>query len=203
MENTYLHILGKSKTRQALLDIFFSQPNSRFYTRQLQKVLDIKSVGTLHRELQNLEYMHIVKSSREANLRYFQLDKTNPFFEELNSIISKTIGFQARVRSSLITLQGLKIAFIYGSYATGKAGPKSDIDLFLIGALDISDLNFKLTELENYFKKEVNYSAFAVDDYIEEAAKTGGFIQRVLSAPKIFILGSEHELGMLAKRKAD
>lgn len=194
MENMYEQILGKSKVRKKLISTFFSQPDGKFYTRQLQKLLDIKSPGTLHRELEKLESMHIIKSHREANLRYFVLNKSNPFFDELNSIVSKTVGFKARIRASLLGLEGLRMAFVYGSYAKGEAGPSSDIDIFLIGDIDISALNITLTELEKYFKKEINYSAFTVEEYIEEAAKKGGFIQRVLNAPKIFIIGSELEL---------
>lgn len=197
MENIYDQIFGKSKIRKLLVSTFFSQPKNRFYTRQLQKLLNINSAGTLHRELEKLESMHIIVSHREANLRYFVLDQSNPFFEELNSIISKTVGFEARIRASIKNLTGLKLAFVYGSYAKGEAGPASDIDIFLIGDIDISELNVTLTELEKHFKKEINYSAFTVEEYIEEASKKGGFIQRVLNAPKIFIIGSELELRKL------
>lgn len=186
-------IIGRSKTRLKLLGLFYTRDNTGFYTRQLQNMLNVRSVGTLHRELSQLENAGLIKSYRQANIRFFKADDANPLFDEIKSIISKTLGAEVKIRSALETIDGIEIAFIYGSYAKGEEKPTSDIDIFLIGTIDISILNAALSKLEKHFKREINYSAFTRAEFKKEIKKKG-FIQRVINAPKIFIIGSENEL---------
>ena len=64
-----LNLFG-SKIRTNLLRLFFTNPRSRYYVRQLQGMLGV-SVGSLHRELKHLESMGVLHSQQEGNLHFY------------------------------------------------------------------------------------------------------------------------------------
>jgi predicted nucleotidyltransferase len=69
-------------------------------------------------------------------------------------IVSKTVGVEGRLRNTLSSIYGIRLAFIYDSYAGRKEKGSSDIDLMIIGNPDTSLLNEKIAELEKKDSKE-------------------------------------------------
>lgn len=182
-----------SKIRQRLLGLLYTNPGSRYYIRQLANMFDV-SVGSLHRELKYLEEIGILKSEREGNLRFYSVDSSYPLFKELKSIIYKTTGVEGSINDALEGIEGIDIAFLYGSFASGKEVEKSDVDLFLIGEFDIDLLNKKLRELERYLSREINYTSMEKVEFQKEKNNRSPFLMNILKEKKIFIIGDEDEL---------
>jgi len=86
-----LQKLFSSKTRIELLAAFFLDPDKALYTRELVRKTgcDLKSIS---RELKSLAEIDLLHSFRQGNLKYFQLNKNFPIFDELKSIFLKTRG---------------------------------------------------------------------------------------------------------------
>jgi predicted nucleotidyltransferase len=199
MENriTFPSNLFRSKIRQELLGLFFTNPQSRYYVRQLQTMFKT-SVGSLHRELTQLKAIGVLKSEREGNLRFYSANNDYPLFSELKGIVAKTLGIEGNLRGALKGIPGIKIALIYGSFAAGKETERSDIDLFLIGQFDEDLLNKKLRDLEKYLAREINYTSMRENEFKEERKKKSPFLKTLLSEPKLFLIGDESELRRLA-----
>ncbi|GAG96152.1 unnamed protein product [marine sediment metagenome] len=90
------------------------------------------------------------------------------------------------------------IAFIYGSFASGKETERSDIDLFLIGEFDEDLLNKKLRSLEQYLAREITYTSMKKSEFKEEKQKKFKFLRTLLNEPKLFLIGDENELQRLS-----
>ncbi len=69
---------------------------------------------------------------------------------------------------NLLKLGDIKAAFIYGSFARGSAGGKSDIDLFIIGQVHEDELIRCIEKLETQFSREINYVLFTPDELNEK-----------------------------------
>ncbi len=92
-----------------------------------------------------------------GNLLYYALNTKHPLFKELKMIVFKTVGVEGSLRSTLSSIHGIRVAFIYGSYAGKKEKGSSDIDLMIIiGNPDTSLLNEKIAELKKRLKREIN-----------------------------------------------
>lgn len=189
--------LFRSKIRQELLALFFTNPQARYYVRQLQDMFKV-SVGSLHRELRHLEEIGVLKSEAQGNLRFYSANTSYPLFDELKRIVAKTVGVEGSLREALRETPGISFAFIYGSFAAGREIERSDIDLFLIGQFDEAALNRKLRDLESYLAREINYTSMKEDEFKEERKKKSPFLKTVLSEPKLFLIGDESELRRLA-----
>ena len=183
----------KSKTRQKILRLFFTNPKSKFYVRQLQGMFNV-SIGNLHRELKNLEGMGVLKSEEVGNLKFYLIDKKYPLHKELKGIVAKTIGVEGSLREALKGIEGIKTAFIHGSFATGKEIRESDIDLFIIGRFDEDLLNKELEKLEHYLAREINYTQMTKSEYELDKKKKSHFLKTVLNEPKTFLVGDEDGL---------
>ena len=189
-----LNSLIASKTRRKLLNTFFSNIGSEYYTRQLASVLGI-SVGTIHREIKALLSSGILNVRSVGNIKLFSLNKQNPIYEEIKNIISKTEGVVKLVKDAVADVGGVKAAFIYGSFAKGDERPDSDVDVFVIGNdVDEDELVVNISALEKKLFKEINYTRYAESEYKKEKKKKNSFILETIRGKKIFVKGGESDI---------
>ncbi|MFH1678775.1 MAG: ArsR family transcriptional regulator [Candidatus Omnitrophota bacterium] len=185
--------LFKSKARKAIFQLYFTNPDSLFYLRELERILDIP-VSIIRKELLRLKEEGVFISEKKGNLVYFRLNTVYPLFDELKSIVRKTIGIEGLLKEAVLKLKGVKVAFIYGSFAKAKERAKSDVDLFLIGNVDEGQLIRQLNNMEKTIKREVNYTVFSQEEYKKKKKRRDSFIIDLLSNPKIMLVGSKDDL---------
>lgn len=183
----------KSKTRKELFRIYFTNPDNEYYLRELERILDIP-VSMIRNELVNLEKGGMFISKKKGNSIYYCLNKAYPLFEELKSIVFKTVGIQGLLKEALKKVKGIAVAFIYGSFAKKEEAVGSDIDLFIVGKINETMLIREIKKLEGVLKREINYSIFTRDEFKKKVKEKDSFIIDLLENPKIFIVGSEDVL---------
>ena len=81
----------RSKARQRLLAYYFTNPAARLHLRDLAERLSIDP-SNLSRELHRLENEGLFRSEMSGRRKYFQLNREYSLFEEVRSIVAKTIG---------------------------------------------------------------------------------------------------------------
>lgn len=192
--------LTKSKTRKKILQLFFSDPNKKYYLRELERILEI-SVGNIRRELLSLEKSSIFKREEIGKQVYYYLNKESPIFEEFKKIVSKTIGVEGTLKKVLQKIKDIDIAFIYGSFACQKEDSLSDIDLMIIGKPNENILISKISLVEDELRREINYSIFSPEDFKKGLKKKDVFLEEITANPKLFIIGDQNELGKIIRRR--
>lgn len=185
--------ISKSKIRRDLLSLFFTNPYQKYYLRELERILGY-SAGSIRRELLKFQKDDLFKTEKLGNLLYYQLNTKHPLYKELKSIVAKTVGLEARIRIALSSIEGVRTAFIYGSYAKNQENITSDIDLFIIGDIDEDKLVSEIGRIEKELKREINYSLYSKDDFQKKKKKKDPFIMDVIKNPKIFLIGNEDDL---------
>jgi len=190
LESLYI---AKSKIRQDLLALFFTNPSQKYYLRELQRMLGY-SAGSIRRELLKFQKDDLFDTQRAGNLLYYSLNTKHPLYKELKSIVSKTVGVEGSLKKMLQPIDKIKIAFIYGSFAMKKEGAASDIDLMIIGNPDTSYLNKKIAIAEKILKREINPTIYSLKEYKIKKKSKSGFIMELLKNPKIMLIGKENDL---------
>jgi predicted nucleotidyltransferase len=187
-----------SKVRQRVLGLLFVQPNLDFHTNEIIRLTD-SGTGAVQRELESLASAGLVIVKQVGNQKRYQVNRDTPFFTELRSIILKTFGLADVLRSSLkpITKQ-IQIAFIYGSIAKQEDTAKSDIDLMIIGKnLTYADMFQLLEKAEAQLGRKINPTFYSTSEWLRKNKDGNNFVTKVLEHPKIFLIGTEDELGKL------
>lgn len=185
--------LFRSKARAAIFQLYFTNPESSFYLRELERKFGIP-VSIIRKELLRLKEEGIFLSEKKGNLVYFRLNTAYPLFDELKSIVRKTIGVEGLIKDAVLKQEGVKAAFIYGSFAKNKEKAKSDVDLFLMGDIDEGLLIRQLNKIEGAIKREVNYTIFSNEEYKNKKKKKDTFIMDLFRNPKIMLVGNENDL---------
>jgi len=188
-----------TKNRAALLKLFFTNPERAFYMQEIGRILG-KKPGVFQRTLNNLVSEGIVKSEYKANARYFKVDKHHPLYKELKSIVSKTVGVEASLKTELKRISGIQFAFIYGSYAKGRENYLSDIDIVVIGMPDEDELVKRIDRLEEKLQREINYNLYQLKEFAKEVKKKEPFVLEILRGNKIMLIGVENELRKILER---
>lgn len=185
-----LKVFFSSKTRIKLLNLFLVNPKGRFYLREIQRQLK-EAITPLRRELFKLEAVGFLIREKVGNLTYYSVNQKFPIYEELKRIIFKTEGLGDILRQSFKDLRNLKLAFIYGSAAKGGERLDSDIDLMIIGRVNIRKLAPIIRILEGKVGREINYTVFDEAEWNKKKKEKNSFILNVLKNKKIFLIGSE------------
>lgn len=182
-----------SSTRAELLNLFFNNPDTKFYLREIARNIGKDAAG-IKRELDTLVKIGILAKEQRGVQKYYFADKQSPVFEEMKGLIFKTTGVQGSIKATLSRLKGVQFAFIYGSYAKGAEQEASNINLMVIGQVNITELNDMVMVLEEKLKREIDYLVFDEQEYRKRKETKDPFIREILKGKKILLAGREDGL---------
>ena len=190
------------RTRQAVLRLLFSSPDRRFYQRIVIDAAGLGS-GTVQRELEELTGAGILSRTVEGRQAYYQANRRCPVFDELQGLVRKTLGVAHVLKGALAVIaRKIHLAFVYGSVAAGNERAESDIDVMVVGDdLSLEKVVTALAVAQRELGREVNPSVYGVDEFYRKLSEGHHFISRVVTGPKVFLIGDEGELRRLAKER--
>src|SRR3989440_6856864 len=120
------------RTRQAVLRLFFGQPDRRFLQKEVIQRIGLGS-GAVQRELERLSRAELLVRTVEGRQTYFQANPRSPMFEELRGLVRKTFGLTYVLQEALLPIADrIDLAFVFGSVANGTENSSSDVDLMVI-----------------------------------------------------------------------
>ncbi|MGA2666891.1 MAG: nucleotidyltransferase domain-containing protein [Patescibacteria group bacterium] len=172
---------------------FYTNTESKLYLREIASILR-EDAGNLSKELSHLEEEGIFIAEMRGNQKYFSLNLNYPLYKELKSIIFKTIGIEGSLKTTLRKINGIRIAFIYGSFASDKQNGLSDIDLAIIGKINENGLLKEINKLEKILDREINYTLYSETDWDRMKKMKDTFTANIFDEPKIMLIGGENEL---------
>lgn len=174
--------------RGRLLGLLFMQPDRAFHLREIERSTGVPS-GPAHRELKNLAAAGLLSSERVGNQVRYRANPASPIFAEVQGIVRKTVGLADVLREALGPLASrIHKAFLFGSIARGDHGPRSDVDLMVVGEAAYEDVIGAVFPLAERLGREVNPVVLTRDEF-ESRVQDAGFTQRVMSGPRIPLFG--------------
>lgn len=189
------------RVRQGLLAATVLRPGKTWYLSELARHLGVRP-STVQRELASLVSAGILKRYRDGNRTYFQADENCPVLAELRGLISKTIGVVTLLEEALRSLRDkIACAFVYGSVARAEEGSESDVDLMIVGEARLSDVAPRLRKLERRLGRPVNPSVYRPEEFARKLASGHHFLSTVMREPRLYIVGDEHVLEDIGKRR--
>lgn len=193
MKSLISHLLGD--TRTAILVVLLLRPDEPQHVRELARLTGV-SPGTLHRELTALESLGVLRRKAVGRQVYFTANRECPVFEELAGLVRKTAGLVDVVRSALLPhASRIGSAFIYGSVAAGTETSRSDVDVMILGELPFADAVKALAPAQASLRREVNATVMKSAEFLRKRRAKDSFVSAVWKAPRLWVIGSDHELG--------
>ena len=187
----------RSKARQRLLAFYFTNPAARLHLRDLAGRLSIDP-SNLSKELGRLEGEGLFRSEVSGRQKYFQLNREYTLFDEVRSIVAKTIGAVPLLAQSLKEIKGIEEAYLYGSFAHNQQDAVSDIDLFVIGAPRGEAVAEAVRKLERQLGREVNYTVLTRKEFDSRRTRKDAFLENVWRNKRVPLIGP-HEKAQAAE----
>lgn len=189
-----LEALIPSKARVKLLTLFLLNPESEFYIREIVRMTG-ENINGVRRELANLESFGLLIGRRRGNQHYFTVNRDFFLYTDLQQLVLKTEGVARVIRENLSSLQNIECMFIYGSFARGTAGGRSDIDLFIVGDVNEEVLIPLVHTGERAINREINYTLMRGSEFARRKETGDPFVKNVMGERKIMIIGSCDDRG--------
>ena len=184
-------------TQQRVLGLIFGLPDRSFFANEIIGQTGSGS-GAVQRELARLEACGLVTVRWIGNQKHYQANKDSPIFFGLWDIVQKTVGVAGPLHEALRPLAShIRAAFVFGSVAKKQDTSASDIDLMVVSdSLAYADLFTVLEPVHARLGRPVNPTVFSSQDVTKKRKDGNAFMKRVLEQPKIWLIGSENDLGV-------
>ncbi len=178
-----------------LLSLLLLRPEQDFHLREIERLSGVP-VGPARRELQRFVDAGLVTRRAAGNQVRFQADRHCLLYEELASMLRKTTGIADPIREALRPLADrIDFAALFGSVARGQEGPRSDIDLLIVGEVDFDRVIAATHPVEARLGRPINPSIFTAQAFQAKRADPESFVSRILLEPMIPLVGAVDDVG--------
>ena len=180
-----------TSTQQRVLALLFGQPDREFYVTELIALAG-SGRGAVQRELARLSESGLASVSRVGNRKHYRANPESPLFDEICSIVRKTVGVEESVRGALEPLMDrLVLALLFGSVARGTDTATSDIDLLLVSDdLTLEAVYAVMAPMEESLGRRVNPTVYTRAEFGKRRRASAGFLTRILQGPHNVLVGS-------------
>jgi predicted nucleotidyltransferase len=168
------------------------------YLREIARQASV-SPSEASRELAILARAGVLRSEKRGNQLLFFTNASCPFLSELKSLYRKTEGAVPAIRQLLSSLPGVKYSAVFGSVASGKEKPASDIDLLVIGSMDDDALSRGIFEIQTQTGREINFVVWSEKDLLDKARRKSSFLRNIVKNRRIWLTGDERGFARIAK----
>lgn len=184
-----------TSTQKKVLGLLFSNPDKKYFATEIIRLADSGS-GAVQRELSALSETGLVQVEFQGRQKFYQANRHSPIYQELRSIILKTVGLTEPMKKALKSVQNkIDIALLYGSIPRGTDTATSDIDLLVVSKdLSLVDLYPKLSEVESVLGRKINPTLYTPAEFQKRIQNKNSFIENVLSHEYIMLIGEKDDL---------
>ena len=154
-----------SQPEQRLIGAVLAHPGQEFGTLELlSRMGSSRSAGSA--VIQRCVESGLLKERRVGNQRRLAANPDFILYPELRRIVLKTIGLTEPLARALVPVADrLKEAFVFGSVASGTDRTDSDIDLALVGDLDLFSISPLLDAAQQELGREVHANIYSEKEW--------------------------------------
>ena len=179
-------------TRQKVLAALFGRPGRSFYAAEVIALARAGS-GSVQRELADMTQVGLLTCTKVGHQKHYQANSASPVFNELCSLVLKTVGLADALRQALAPLANqISMAFVFGSMAKAQDSAHSDVDVLLVSnTLIYGDVFVALEPASQALSRSINPALYTEADFKARKLSDNAFITRVMQQPKIWLIGQE------------
>ncbi len=195
-------LLFPAAYRRQVLALLLLHPERKLHVREISRLTGT-TAGTMNKELARLHEAGLLERERAGNQLRYSANRSHQIYPELASILRKTVGIADVLIDALEPLAArIQTAFVYGSVAKGTEGVGCDVDLLVIGDVDLGSVVDALGGVEKKLGREVNPKVFSPREWKARAGKGDAFVSELRKSAKIHLIGTLDEPEKPRRRKS-
>lgn len=176
-----------SPRQQRMLAPLLLHPEQSYNLTELLR-LSGSGRGSGQVQIQKFIDAAVLTELRLGNQRRIRVNVDFPLYPELKSICLKSFGLAEQLRKVLRPLESvIEEAFVFGSIATGKDRADSDIDLMVIGVVDMVTLLDAIAPVEQDLGRSVHVNLYSPTEW-DLLSRTDSVLAQIVQNKTIRIL---------------
>jgi len=186
-----------SRVKAEVFRLLFGPKPLELHAREIARRAQLNE-ATVRQELKKLADMGIIEARRDANRVYYRARTEHQLYPEIRSIVLKTSGLADILRAALGKAD-VRTVFGCGSLPSGEENSSSDVDLMVIGSVSLREVSKLLSGVAERLSREINSHVMDEKEFVRRREAGDRFLGAILRAPKLFVIGDEHELAKLGR----
>lgn len=185
-----------SEVRVNILKTVLPFPEKSFHVRAI--VREVKTeINAVRRELARLTNLGLLRKRPSGNRIYYSVDTRSPYYPELLSLIAKELSLGFEIIKSTKKLGDVKYAVLSRGFSRGRKFGVFDVDLFLVGGVELKVLDDIVKRYQDKLGREINYSVMSEEDFEFRKRKNDQFVMKILSQSRTMLIGDEEEFSAI------
>lgn len=193
-------VLGRSSTARRVLSLLSSIPGRELHTREIARraAADIHSVQLA---LDHLLATGTIVSRRVGPLRMWAVDPQSPKLRAVRDLLRREGDIVKVLSEGVARMPDVRLALLFGSFASGEDIAGSDIDVLIVGAVDWDRLARLGERASASVGREVNFVTWTHAELAQLASGQRRLLDSILRHPRILLKGDEGQLATAAGRR--
>jgi hypothetical protein len=188
-----LRTIITSKTRRKILELFFHDPASQHYLRNIVRIIN-EEVNAVKRELDILSEGKVLLKEKRQNKIYYTLNKSYIFYDDFLRLFTKSSDLARGLYEKITKIGKVKYAVVSTKFSKKIPINEDEIYLLLVGIIVIPEVVAVMGVAEKTFGREINYTVMTEDEFAFRKKNNDPFIWKFLKQPKIMLIGHEEDL---------
>ena len=183
-----LEYLFGSKTRLKVLHVFYREPGTRFFVRELARLAETQ-VNAVRQELATLVQagvIHEIEDAAEGRRKFYVLDTGSFIYQELGALLMKSavLSEQAFTRA-LKSLGDVELLLLSGRFVGDLSLPT---DVLVVGAVSERSMRQLVSQFEQKLGFAIRYTILSGEEYLERKQMMDRFLYDILdNKPSVLI----------------
>lgn len=180
--------LFRSRMQIELLGLLMLQPSREWSLDELAGVLRA-APSSVHRELGRATDAGLLIRDASQRPHKYRAAADSPAYEPLRELLERTVGVSDRLREALTAVGGVEAAAIHGSWARGKVGPTSDIDVVVVAQGDGREARRAIRGICREAGRDADITVLSPAAASEMAQVANPFWKKLVQGPRIDLVG--------------
>jgi uncharacterized protein len=177
-----------TERQQRILATLLLRPERDFSLAELIEAAGASGNGSTQNYVKLLIEAGVIESFEVRRRPRYRANPKHPIHVELASICRKTFGIGDVISEALRNVApGNTHAFIFGSVARGEERPDSDIDVMIIGAVDIMKIYGIASDIEKRLGREVHFNVYDCQEW-ENLVANDPVVASIANGPRIELM---------------
>lgn len=173
--------------QQRMLRALLLHPDRQYGTNELIAVGGPGS-GAGKRVVDQFEQAGIVVMAKRGNQQLYTANTLHPIYRELRSICLKTFGLADVIATELRPFEDrIVYGFVFGSIAEGGDRASSDVDLMVVGDVDVLDLGLAVENIEGALGRRLDLNLHTPLEW--QDLQTDEIVKSIIRSEKIVVIG--------------
>lgn len=179
-----------TERQQRILAALLLRPERDYSLAELIEAAGPGGHGSTQNYVRNLVEAGVVESFEVRFRPRYRANTKHPIYSELANICRKTFGVRDVIAEALQLVEPfnkLQEAFIFGSVARGEERADSDIDVAIIGDVDVMKIYAMATGLEQRLGRYVHVNVYESTEW-QKLVATDPVVAAIANGPRIELM---------------